>query len=83
MGLGIRNEPVLVSTGGGTFGWRIKTYEEEKQNTKNTKKTQPWKMGPAVDAKCRMAEICKKRTQGSVLAWREASFLLRRLLLLY
>ena len=32
---------------------------------------------------CRMAEIYRKGTQGSVMAWRAASFLLRRLLLLY
>ena len=37
----------------------------------------------AVDAKCRMAEIYEKGTQGSVLAWRAASLLLRRFLLLY
>ena len=28
-----------------------------------------------VDAKCRMAEVYRKVTQGSVLAWRAASFL--------
>ena len=38
---------------------------------------------PAVDAKCRMAEIYRKETQGSVLAWRAASLLLNRLLFLY
>ena len=32
---------------------------------------------------CRMAEVYRKETQGSVLAWRAASFLLGRLLLLY
>ena len=35
---------------------------------------------PAVDAKCRMAEVCRKGTLGSVLAWRAASLLLIRLL---
>ena len=38
---------------------------------------------PAVDAKSRMAEIYRKEMQGSVLAWRAASLLLNRLLLLY
>ena len=33
-----------------------------------------------VDAKCRMAEVCRKGTLGSVLAWRAASLLLIRLL---
>ena len=32
---------------------------------------------------CRMAEIYRKETQGSVLAWRVASLLLNRLLFLY
>ena len=35
---------------------------------------------PADDAKCRMAEVCRKATLGSVLAWRAASLLLIRLL---
>ena len=35
---------------------------------------------PAVDAKCRTAEVCRKGTLGSVLAWRTASLLLIRLL---
>ena len=38
---------------------------------------------PADDAKCRMAEVYEKGTQGSVLAWRAASLLLGRLLLMY
>ena len=33
--------------------------------------------------KCRMAKVYRKGTQGSVLAWRAASLLLGRLLLLY
>ena len=32
---------------------------------------------------CRMAEVNRKGTQGSLLAWRAASLLLGRLLLLY
>ena len=32
---------------------------------------------------CRMAEAYRKGTQGSVLAWKAASFLLSRLVLLY
>ena len=32
---------------------------------------------------CRMAEVYEKGTQGSVLAWSAASFLLGRLLFLY
>ena len=35
------------------------------------------------NAQCRKAEVYRKGTQGSVLAWRAASFLFRRLLLLY
>ena len=35
---------------------------------------------PADDAKCRMAEVYRKETQGSLLAWRAASLLLIRLL---
>ena len=38
---------------------------------------------PADDAMCRMAEVYRKGTQGSVLAWRAASLLLGRLLLYY
>ena len=37
----------------------------------------------AIDSICRMAELYEKGTQGSVLAWRAASLLLGRLLLLY
>ena len=35
---------------------------------------------PADDARCRMAEVYRKGTMGSVLAWRAASLLLVRLL---
>ena len=40
-------------------------------------------ISPAVDAKCRIAEICRNVTKGSVLALRAAFLLLSRLLLLY
>ena len=40
-GVGNRKGTRLVSTGGGTFGRRIKTFHREKINTK---KTLPWKM---------------------------------------
>ena len=33
-----------------------------------------------VNVKCRMAEVCREGTLGSVLAWRAASLLLIRLL---
>ena len=45
MGLEIEKGTRLVSTGGGTFGRRIRTFHrEKKKHKKNTKKTLPWKL---------------------------------------
>ena len=58
-------------------------YKTVGVNTRSSYQMWIISVSAAVYCLCRMAEIYEKGTRGWVLAWRAASFLLRKLLLLY